>query len=782
MSHRQTGEGMVCRAGPYARDAKGTDPAMTFPSDCPGAGLPPQEIILEAWSILRRAGYLDTATLPYFRSLSRIAVEPADLLRFARRRRRAHRAACPSIYYGLFRLRRPELFDLFALFALGRALSRERFDRALGSSAAAFLESAGFLRRDGDWFRSLVRIYLSRGQVFLHDAPGSDIPLAQRGYMARDSLRFADYLRGELSGRRFGRSLDLGTGCGVQAHILAAVSDEVVAVDQNERALGFARANAAINGVNHVTFLRADLSHAQPGGFDLVVSNPPFLYLPRPLPDGPDPASDGGMLGIGLSRRILGDLIDHLRPGGEARILTSLPGSPEHPILEPWIDRRLLPRGLDVRLRFVEYLWREDQYDAYRARGIRTPALVVAEVRRSDRPRLRVTRPGPAERLILARRLTGLHLTRHGHRAASHLAALRPARVRRILPLALACAFRTVRVRTPPLRLACEPTTSCPLDCISCARAERIPEGRCMDPTAFADVLAAVRPRIVHFHGCGDPLVHPEMDRLCAAARASGAAVALLTSIPQPSMLAVAERCLPHLDRLIIGMDAACPETYGAIRRGGDFNLLLEGLHSLRRTRERADLRRPSIIATFLILESNYAEAAAFVRLAYRSGADAALFVTLDLYSIEARSPRLIGSMQPEKLERALVKAREAAARTGLRTNLDLLLEMPELLRHRYAGEPLRGIGRCLRPWLSTYVTVDGEVRPCSRYAYETTANLGNLFHQSFMGGIWNGSSYRRLRSELKAARPTFPACIGCSVPFEEGGIWTNLHRRRRSP
>ena len=45
---------------------------------------------------------------------------------------------------------------------------------------------------------------------------------------------------------RVGRSLDLGTGCGVQALHLAGHSDEVVATDVNQRALRIARLNVEL--------------------------------------------------------------------------------------------------------------------------------------------------------------------------------------------------------------------------------------------------------------------------------------------------------------------------------------------------------------------------------------------------------------------------------------------------------------------------------------------------------------------------------------------------------
>ena len=81
---------------------------------------------------------------------------------------------------------------------------------------------------------------------------------------------------------RVGRSLDLGTGCGVQALHLATHSDEVVATDVNRRALWVTRFNAALNGVADKIDVR-DGSFFDPVAgerFDLIATNPPFVISP----------------------------------------------------------------------------------------------------------------------------------------------------------------------------------------------------------------------------------------------------------------------------------------------------------------------------------------------------------------------------------------------------------------------------------------------------------------------------------------------------------------------
>jgi methylase of polypeptide subunit release factors len=116
------------------------------------------------------------------------------------------------------------------------------------------------------------------------------------------------------------RALDLGTGCGIQALHLDAHCDEVVATDTNERALALAGATARLGGMSW------DLRHGSLFGpvagerFDLIVSNPPFVvgsgaqdYIYR----------DSGMAGDALCQNLIGQIGDHLNPGGNAQIMAN---------------------------------------------------------------------------------------------------------------------------------------------------------------------------------------------------------------------------------------------------------------------------------------------------------------------------------------------------------------------------------------------------------------------------------------------------------------------------
>ncbi|MGO0576495.1 DUF7059 domain-containing protein [Ornithinimicrobium panacihumi] len=120
------------------------------------------------------------------------------------------------------------------------------------------------------------------------------------------------------------RSLDLGTGCGVQAlHLAGHTAHPVVASDLSERALEFARFTAVLNGLTFNLRLADLLETFEGEDFDLIVSNPPFVITPR---GGEVPLyeyRDGGAAGDALVAGLVRDLAGHLRPGGIAQLLAN---------------------------------------------------------------------------------------------------------------------------------------------------------------------------------------------------------------------------------------------------------------------------------------------------------------------------------------------------------------------------------------------------------------------------------------------------------------------------
>lgn len=126
------------------------------------------------------------------------------------------------------------------------------------------------------------------------------------------------------------RVLDFGTGSGCLAIAMAAgcVSAEVHALDKSPAALALARENAALNQVaGRITFHEGDgfaaLALTQPGPFDLIVTNPPYIPSaeiatldPEVREFDPMLALDGGADGLDCYRTLAAQAGAWLKPGG----------------------------------------------------------------------------------------------------------------------------------------------------------------------------------------------------------------------------------------------------------------------------------------------------------------------------------------------------------------------------------------------------------------------------------------------------------------------------------
>jgi SAM-dependent methyltransferase len=117
------------------------------------------------------------------------------------------------------------------------------------------------------------------------------------------------------------RVFDIGAGSGAGGlHAARSYSSlsQIVLCDINPRALGFARANAVLNGLGHAQTCLSDILAGVERDADLIISNPPYLVDPlhRTYRDG------GGPWGDLLALRILDQALPRLTPAGRLLLYT----------------------------------------------------------------------------------------------------------------------------------------------------------------------------------------------------------------------------------------------------------------------------------------------------------------------------------------------------------------------------------------------------------------------------------------------------------------------------
>ena len=178
----------------------------------------------------------------------------------------------------------------------------------------ALLRAADALEEREDGWYPKVRYSTLGGRLFIHGSyPTTDESAV---FFGPDTYRFCSLI--ERFAPRARRVVDIGCGGGAGGIVASRTTDEVVLADVSEAALGMARINAELAGLERVEIVESDVLGAVHGEIDLVVANPPFLADPsaRTYRDG------GGQLGAELSLRIAREALRRLAPGGTLVLYT----------------------------------------------------------------------------------------------------------------------------------------------------------------------------------------------------------------------------------------------------------------------------------------------------------------------------------------------------------------------------------------------------------------------------------------------------------------------------
>lgn len=133
-----------------------------------------------------------------------------------------------------------------------------------------------------------------------------------------DSYLLKEYLKEQ--GLENKKALDMGTGSGIQALIMAEGGADVTAADINPEAVEYTRSIAEEKGLD-IDVLRSDLFENVSGKFDVIVFNPPYLRGEEGL--GDEEIWRGGETGTEAAENFLEQVDGYLKEAGEALVILS---------------------------------------------------------------------------------------------------------------------------------------------------------------------------------------------------------------------------------------------------------------------------------------------------------------------------------------------------------------------------------------------------------------------------------------------------------------------------
>lgn len=309
-------------------------------------------------------------------------------------------------------------------------------------------------------------------------------------------------------------------------------------------------------------------------------------------------------------------------------------------------------------------------------------------------------------------------------------------------------------VEAVPAVLYLEATASCNLRCPMCPTTIGLPR----DPyrTKMFDLellprLEAVLPAVVRafLSGGGEPLLHPRFFDIVRALKHHGIEVHFNSNATLLDKERAALTIETGVDTISFSVDGATPETYEKIRVPARFDQTMENIRHLAGLKKERKSPTPYLNMQFTVMDANAHEIEAAVPLAASLGINHLVIEPLTpiyCFDPEYKAHFEEHRVETERVIPGLRRAEAAAKKLGLVFSSHYLFEADH-------SDPPR---RCVQPWLTFGVRVDGRVFTCCG----TIEPMGDLASQEFEE-IWNGEKYKGLRRSL--AKGDFPGfCDFC--------------------
>ena len=352
-----------------------------------------------------------------------------------------------------------------------------------------------------------------------------------------------------------------------------------------------------------------------------------------------------------------------------------------------------------------------------------------------------------------------------------------------------------------PKHLLIETTTKCNLRCKQCARL--------VDKYALADMamdafqrLAPLFPYLkeVALYGHGETFLYKHLFEMLEELKRHNIFVYITTNgtlITEE----VAKRLVElQLDRLSFSLDAATPELFNEIRRGADFDKIIDNIHTLNAYKKRLHRDdKPALSLMYCAMKSNIQELPKLIRLADQLNMTDGVSV-MNIYEYEQTDGENI-LRYPELLNQYVNEACELATKLAVPLNFEesfpkqfspVHITGRERIYRNYrefqrsfdrtrlfktklsrVGQKIQGlfnnnnhhqpseesspspsaktirVKKCRDPWDFMFVNVHGEVRVCCG----SHQIMGNVNDEDILS-IWNGKPYQEFRERILTEDP----------------------------
>jgi radical SAM protein with 4Fe4S-binding SPASM domain len=300
-----------------------------------------------------------------------------------------------------------------------------------------------------------------------------------------------------------------------------------------------------------------------------------------------------------------------------------------------------------------------------------------------------------------------------------------------------------VRVHHLPTFVSVEPANYCQLRCPECPVGQRLRadnKAKHMSLELFSSVLEQVgkTAHTMQFYFQGEPLLHPELPKMIAAAHAVGLYTIVSTNAQALTAELADALVRSGLNRIIVSIDGFSQDSYASYRVGGRLEKALAGLRYLAEARQRSHARI-CIELQVLRLHTNENEWQ-WIRRHYRElGATRLVFKTAQLYDYQHGHALMPSNPHYSRYR----KTKEGTYRLHR-----------SWIRRYWINTP------CYRLWSGCVVTAEGEVLPCC-YDKMGQHTFGSLSHTA-LEALWHGEKANAFRLRVINNGNSIPMCKEC--------------------
>lgn len=288
-----------------------------------------------------------------------------------------------------------------------------------------------------------------------------------------------------------------------------------------------------------------------------------------------------------------------------------------------------------------------------------------------------------------------------------------------------------------PLALSTEPSGHCQLKCPECPTGagtlNRV-KGT-MTPQIFQKALDDSAPGLMYLNLFfqGEPLLNLHIAKMVKSARTHN----IYTTISTNGLLLHATICealvTAGLSRVLISLDGITQETYQKYRKGGDVDIVKEGIQRLLAAREKMNADLPLVVVQFLAFEHNQHELPAIQDWCSQTGVDKLEIKTAQIGGLAGTTIR------PPREKRWSRYKGETNGRFELKNRMR---------------------NHCWRQWSSAVVAWNGAVAPCC-YDKNLEHSPGTINGQS-LKAIWQEEALTEYRRQILKDKHQIHICHSC--------------------